>query len=169
MGKWTDKSYITHSEWTRDFSGAKLEKRRLDHLKTSKFQKLPLDHCALTLRVFEHPACTPNGSVCDLEALIPFVQNFKIDPVTGAPMETKDIFQLVFHKNESGEYFCPVTMKTLTNSSRIAAIRVTGNVFSMEAIDRLNIKPKNWKDLLTDEPFKPSDIITIQVLYMVDI
>lgn len=31
-----------------------------------------------------------------------------------------------------------------------------------QAIDQLNIKTKNWKDLLTDEPFVRSDLITLQ-------
>jgi peptidyl-prolyl cis-trans isomerase-like 2 len=164
MGKWTDKDYITHSEWTRDFSGAKSEKQRLDYLKETKFQKLPLDHCALTLRPFENPVCTPDGSVCDLEALLPFVRKHKVDPVTGNTLEIKDIIQLKFQKNAEGHYYCPVTMKTLTDLSHVAAIRVTGNVFSMESIEKLNIKPKNWKDLLTDEPFTRSDIIMLQVM-----
>ncbi len=32
----------------------------------------------------------------------------------------------------------------------------------MKAIEELNIKGKNWKELLTDEPFLRTDIITIQ-------
>ena len=31
-----------------------------------------------------------------------------------------------------------------------------------QAIEELNIKTKNWKDLLTDEPFLRKDIIEIQ-------
>lgn len=31
-----------------------------------------------------------------------------------------------------------------------------------QAIDELNIKPKFWKDLLTDEPFTRKDIIHLQ-------
>lgn len=38
----------------------------------------------------------------------------------------------------------------------------SGNVFSFEAIDQLNVKGKNWKDLITDEPFDRTDLITIQ-------
>lgn len=38
-----------------------------------------------------------------------------------------------------------------------------GNVYSYEAVDNLNIKPNNWKDVLTGEDFTKSDIITIQV------
>lgn len=36
-----------------------------------------------------------------------------------------------------------------------------GNV--VQAIKELNIKTKNWQELLTDEPFKREDLITIQV------
>ena len=31
-----------------------------------------------------------------------------------------------------------------------------------KAVERLNIKPAFWKDLLTDEPFLRKDLITIQ-------
>lgn len=42
------------------------------------------------------------------------------------------------------------------------AIRTTGNVYLYEAVSELNVKIKSFKDLLTDEPFKKSDIITLQ-------
>ena len=35
--------------------------------------------------------------------------------------------------------------------------------FFFQAVDRLNIKVKNFRDLLTDELFTRKDIITIQV------
>jgi len=38
----------------------------------------------------------------------------------------------------------------------------SGNVYSWEAVDELNIKRRNWKDLLSDEPFKRKDLIHIQ-------
>lgn len=41
-------------------------------------------------------------------------------------------------------------------------IAPTGNVFSYEAVEQLNIKTKNWKDLVDDTPFTRKDIITIQ-------
>jgi len=47
-------------------------------------------------------------------------------------------------------------------STHIAAIKSTGNVFSYEAIEELNIKPKSFRDLLTDEPYKRQDILTLQ-------
>ena len=47
-------------------------------------------------------------------------------------------------------------------STHVAAIKTTGNVFSYEAIEELNIKPKSFKDLLSDEPYLRKDLIIIQ-------
>ena len=41
-------------------------------------------------------------------------------------------------------------------------MKTSGNVFCWQAIDELNVKPKFWKDLLTDEKFTRKDLITIQ-------
>lgn len=38
-----------------------------------------------------------------------------------------------------------------------------GNVFDMASLQLLAIKAKTWRDLVSDEPFKREDIITIQV------
>ena len=82
-------------------------------------------------------------------------------------------------------YHCPVTFKVFNENSNIVAIRSTGNVFSYEvcmynmhtvfsvdctslycvyfqAVERLNLKPRHFHDLLTDEPFTRADIITLQ-------
>jgi peptidyl-prolyl cis-trans isomerase-like 2 len=34
----------------------------------------------------------------------------------------------------------------------------------MQAVQELNIKPRFWKDLLTDKPFTRKDIIHLQVV-----
>ena len=47
-------------------------------------------------------------------------------------------------------------------STHIAAIKSTGNMFSYEAIEELNIKPKSFRDLLTDEPYQRKDLIIVQ-------
>jgi peptidyl-prolyl cis-trans isomerase-like protein 2 len=62
-----------------------------------------------------------------------------------------------------GEYHCPVLNKVFTEFTHIVAVKTTGNVFCYEAIKELNIKTKNWKELLTEEPFTRADLITIQV------
>uniref|UniRef100_A0A803KY99 PPIase cyclophilin-type domain-containing protein n=1 Tax=Chenopodium quinoa TaxID=63459 RepID=A0A803KY99_CHEQI len=60
------------------------------------------------------------------------------------------------------EFHCPVLNKVFTEFTHIVAVKTTGNVFCYEAIKELNIKTKNWKELLTDEPFTRDDLITIQ-------
>ncbi|KAF8944091.1 hypothetical protein BGZ52_010934, partial [Haplosporangium bisporale] len=60
------------------------------------------------------------------------------------------------------EFYCPITLKVFNENSHIVAIKPSGNVFAYEAVERLNIKAKFWKDLMTDEPFVRKDIITIQ-------
>lgn len=34
--------------------------------------------------------------------------------------------------------------------------------YILQAVEQLNIKTKSWKDLLSDEPFQRSDLITLQ-------
>ena len=52
--------------------------------------------------------------------------------------------------------------KVLNNNVHVAAIKTTGNVFAYEAVEEMNIKTKNWKDLLSDSPFVRNDIIVLQ-------
>ena len=82
--------------------------------------------------------------------------------MTGTKLEAKQLVKLNFHKNSKDEIHCPITFKVLTESSYIVAIRPSGNVYSYDAIDRLNIKTNTFNDLLTNEPFTREDIITIQ-------
>ena len=66
------------------------------------------------------------------------------------------------NRNSEGKYHCPVTFKVFNENTHITAVKTTGNVFSHEAIETLNIKTKNWKDLLDDTPFTRKDLLTIQ-------
>ena len=50
----------------------------------------------------------------DIMHAVPYVQKHKKHPVTGAPLELKDLTKLTFHKNADGEYECPVLNKTFT-------------------------------------------------------
>lgn len=56
----------------------------------------------------------------------------------------------------------PVTFKVITDNTHLVALGNTGNVFSYDTVERLNVKAKNWRDLVSDEEFKRSDIITLQ-------
>ena len=110
----------------------------------------------------ENPYCTPEGIIFDLAAIAPFLKKYGRNPVTGEKLEAKQLVKINFHRNTKEEIHCPITFKVLTESSHIVAIRPSGNVYSYDAIDRLNIKTNTFNDLLTDQPFTRNDIITIQ-------
>ncbi|KAK2372525.1 peptidyl-prolyl cis-trans isomerase CYP65 [Trifolium repens] len=101
------------------------------------FKRLPFYCCALTFTPFEFPVCTPDGSVFD-------------------------VMSGLLDKSIVREYHCPVLNKVFTEFTHIVAVKTTGNVFCYEAVKELNIKTKNWKELLTDEAFTKNDLITIQ-------
>ena len=69
----------------------------------------------------------------------------------------------VWAHTQPGEYCDPVTFKTFNENTHIVAIKVSGNVYEAETIERLNAKTKNWRDLLSDEPFTRKDIIDLHV------
>ena len=51
--------------------------------------------------------------------------------------------------------------KVFSESTKLVAIKTTGNVYSWDAVNTLNIAPKMWRELLTDEPFTKADIVVI--------
>ncbi|CAG0918790.1 unnamed protein product [Notodromas monacha] len=153
--------YLTTTEWTTLYGGRSAVDA-LNEARRRAFRRLPYSYCCLTLNPFENPVCDNDGNVFELLEIVPFVKKFKKNPVTGKPLDMKNLFKLHFHKNEDGEYQCPVLFRSFTNNSEIVAIKTTGNVYSREAVEQLNIKTKNWKDLLNDEPFARTDIIEIQ-------
>lgn len=77
-------------------------------------------------------------------------------------MKSSELIKLNFTKNDEGEYVDPVTYKVFTDNTHIVALRSTGNVFAWDTVERLNIKAKNWRDLVSDEEFKRGDVITLQ-------
>jgi peptidyl-prolyl cis-trans isomerase-like protein 2 len=105
-----------------------------------------------------------------LEPIVKFYKKFKKNPVTGSPLDITTLLKLNFANNTNDEtdeeerprFQCPALFKPFNKNSHLVCIRTTGNVFSYEAVEQLNIKAKNWKDLLNDEPFTRKDIITIQ-------
>lgn len=148
--------YITSTEWKTEYGGKKNNSNNKD------YRPLPFDHCALSLSQFHDPVCTQEGVVFDLVNLAEHIKRHGKNPITGAAMSVKDIIRLNMAKNAEGMWHCPVTFKTFNSNSSIAAIKSTGNVFSLDAVKELNIAPKNFTDLLTGEPFSRSDIIILQ-------
>ena len=53
-------------------------------------------------------------------------------------------FQFLLGQNQ-----CPVMFKTFTEHSHIVLIATSGNVYSKQAVDEMNIEQKYWNDLLT--------------------
>ncbi|XP_011152553.1 peptidyl-prolyl cis-trans isomerase-like 2 [Harpegnathos saltator] len=155
-----DKMYLTYTEWSTLYGGRKSGTLETSEEKT--FRRLPYNHCCLSLQPFEHPYCDVHGNVFELEAILEYLKRYKHNPVTGKPLDAKNLIKLNFHKNAQDEYQCPVLYKLFTKHSHIVAIKTTGNVFSYEAVEQLNIKTANWKDLMSDQPFIRKDIITIQ-------
>jgi peptidyl-prolyl cis-trans isomerase-like protein 2 len=123
---------------------------------------LPFNFCSLSLQPFAHPVCTPTGTIFDLTNILPWIKKHGTNPVDGSPLKSSDLIKLTIAKNEDGDYVDPVTYKVLTDNTHIVALRNTGNVFSWDTVDRLNIKGKLWRDLVTDEEFSRKDIITLQ-------
>lgn len=128
----------------------------------ASFKRLPYNFCALSLQPFEHPVCTAEGTIFDLTNILPWLKKHATNPVDGAPLKSSDLIKLNFAKNDDGEYVDPVTYKVFTDNTHIVALKKSGNVFAWDTVERLNIKAKNWKDLVSDDDFSRKDIITLQ-------
>lgn len=155
-----DKLYLTTTEWKETYGGHKDDTGT--RLQRAVFKRLPFTHCALSLLPFEDPVCTPDGIIFDLTHIVPYLKKHGVNPVTGKKLSSKELIPLKFSKDEKGNFRCPVTFKTFTPTSHIVAIRQTGNVYALEAVQELNLKTGHLKDLLTDERFQRKDIITLQ-------
>ncbi|CAN9204506.1 unnamed protein product [Alternaria sp. RS040] len=168
MGKGTDKLYITHSEWSSSDAfgnarGANSANRASAAGLSSTFKRLPFNYCAVSLQPFTDPVCTWSGTIFDLTHILTWLSKHPdANPVDGTPLKRADLITLNFTKNEDGEYVDPVTYKVFTDNTHIVALRRSGNVFAWDTVERLNIKAKNWQDLVSDDPFTRKDIITLQ-------
>lgn len=100
------------------------------------------------------------ATIYELLAIIPFIREHGTDPKTGHKLAPSDLVKLNFFENAEGERCDPVSFKVFNEHTHLVAIRQSGNVYTKESIDRLNIKPQHWHDLMTDQAFKRSDIIT---------
>lgn len=70
--------------------------------KNTVLAKLPFDHCALTLKPFETPVCTQDGTVYELMAIIPFLRQHGTDPMSGKKLAPGDLIKLNFARNNEG-------------------------------------------------------------------
>ncbi|KAI6196889.1 hypothetical protein M3Y94_01161400 [Aphelenchoides besseyi] len=155
-----DKLYLTTKEWKDSFGGHKdtTETR----VQKAVFKRLPFTHCALSFLPFREPVCSPEGIIFDKTPITTYVKKHGVNPVNGKKLTLTQLIDLHFSRDSDGNFQCPVTYRTFTPSSLIVVIRNTGNVYSMEAIEELNLKRRHMKDLLNDVPFLRKDIITLQ-------
>lgn len=130
-------------------------------------RRLKFDSCCLSLNtITDKPVglCDEEGFCyifeCDL--ILKFLEKHQIHPVTGTKVNATNLIELKFHKNNDNQYHCPVNLKLFNQHSKIVANKKTGNVFSYEAYYKLNLRENNFHDLLTNEAFEKSDIVTIQ-------
>lgn len=118
------------------------------------------------MQPFKNPVCTPEGTIFDVEVIGAWLDKHpNQNPVDGEPLDAKDLIKLNFSRNsEDDQYVDPVTYKPFTDNTHIVAIRhgTYANAFSWDTVQRMNIKEKNWVDLLDDQPFTRADIITLQ-------
>ncbi|KAL7423807.1 cyclophilin peptidyl-prolyl cis-trans isomerase Cyp8 [Cryptotrichosporon argae] len=166
MGHNSDKMYVTHAEHSAGGHTASTAGRRRETGK-SEIQRLPFDSCALSLQPFKNPVAVidepdQRADVFDLLNIVPYVRKFKTNPVTGKPLDTSALIKLNFFKNSEGNMHDPITFKVFSPHVHIVFLRNTGNVFDMASLQLLAIKPKTFRDLVSDEPFTRKDIITIQ-------
>lgn len=130
-------------------------------------EPVALHLCQLTLRPHASPVCAPDGAIFDAAAIVPLTRRTGLHPLTGAPLRTSDLIPLRFACDPApgGQFRCPVLYEPFTPSVKVVAIAVKGgasaNVFSYDAVLRLNIRAKSMFDLLTGAPFKVSDIIVL--------
>lgn len=90
----------------------------------------------------------------------------KTDPVTGEPATSRDIVTLHMDKDDEGRWQCPVLTKPFYDHTKIVAILQPGgneaNVYSYEAYRELNLKAKNFEDLISGQKFSSkTDVIIL--------
>ncbi|XP_011635186.1 nitric oxide synthase-interacting protein homolog [Pogonomyrmex barbatus] len=92
-------------------------------------------------------------------------------PVSGKPLKVKDLIPIKFTVVQDPDdkrslivkqarYMCPITHDVLGNSVPCAVIKTTGDVVTMECVEKL-IK-KDWINPLDNSKLTPSDIIPLQ-------
>ncbi|KAJ1882559.1 cyclophilin peptidyl-prolyl cis-trans isomerase Cyp8 [Coemansia sp. RSA 1722] len=155
MGRSNDKPFIAQEEWSKSHGLGSQEKK-------DAVDGHPFDCCALSLKPFANPVCTPDGYVFDRDNITKFVNENHKHPFTGEPLSIEDLTALHYHKNTNGDYIDPISFRQFSKFTKIVANKRSGYVYSWASIDEFNIRPKAWADLVTGEPFGAEDIIVLQ-------
>ncbi|SNX87654.1 related to Peptidyl-prolyl cis-trans isomerase [Melanopsichium pennsylvanicum] len=158
----SDRPYLSAAEHSGVYGAHSASTGNSRSLQQACFQPVPFDCCAISFQAWSNPVCSADcGIAFELTNLIPYLRKYGTHPVTGQRFELENVVKLKFHKNEKANYFDPISMKEFGAHSSLIAIRQSGNVFLKDTVDRLNMKSKYMKDLVTDQEFTKADIITI--------
>ena len=150
-----DKLYLKTSEWSA-LGGPKAASR------PPPPASLPYSVCALTSQPWTSPLLAPSGDIGELTTLLPFVKRHGVSPFDGKPCSLGDLIPLVFVASPGGGgHLDPCSGKPFTRHSRLVAIRTSGNVFDAEVVEALNLRPKNYVDLVSDSPFTRADVVVV--------
>ncbi len=159
----SDRPFLSAAEHSGVYGAHGASSGKAGGLEEASFHPVSYDCCAISFQPWNIPVCSPDcGVAFELTNLIPYLRKYGTHPVTGKPFELDDVVRLNFHKNEQRRYHDPVSFKEFGQHSHLVAIRKSGNVFLWDTVQRLNIKAKYMKDLVTDEAFVKADIITVQ-------
>ncbi|EPQ28078.1 uncharacterized protein PFL1_04405 [Pseudozyma flocculosa PF-1] len=159
----SDRLYVTQAEHSGIYGQHGASTGKHQKQEGDNYQPLPFDCCAISLQPWSNPVCSKDdGTVFELTNVIPFIKKYRVNPATGQPLDLDHLVTLHFAKNERGRYHDPVSYKEYGEHTHIVALAPSGNVFSHDTVQQLNLKAKFMRDLLTDQPFTKADIITLQ-------
>ncbi|KAK1939456.1 Peptidyl-prolyl cis-trans isomerase 4 [Babesia divergens] len=163
-----DKLYLLHSELDST----------LDPKATLRSgELLPLDACAISLKPFDKPVCSPQGHVFDESNILKYINLHGTNPVTGDELQIPELVTLHFTRDENNELQCPLSFKKFTPNSHVVAVRTSGYVYGFETLKTVAKKQADgcmhdpmtgefelhsYLHAPTGEPFKRHDIITLQ-------
>ena len=102
------------------------------------------------------------GTIFDIDNILPWLKKHGTNPVNGKPLRLSDLVTLNFAKNDDGDMVDPVTYKVFTDNTHMVALKTSGNVFAYDTVEKLNVKAKMWRDLVSDKAFTRKDVITLQ-------
>ncbi|KIS66696.1 uncharacterized protein UMAG_04758 [Mycosarcoma maydis] len=160
----SDRPFLSAAEHSGVYGAHSASSGKAGALEQASFHPVSYDCCAISFQPWSVPVCSPDcGIAFELTNLIPFLRKFSsVHPVTGKRFDLDNVVRLNLHKNQHGRFHDPVSFKEFGQHSHLVAIRQSGNVFLWDTVQRLNLKPKYMKDLVTDQAFTKSDIITVQ-------
>ena len=122
---------------------------------------LPFNYCSISLTPFNDAVCDEKGNIFENKYIIPYIAKFHKNPISGNNMTVKDLIHLNIKRGNNGDLLCPISLKELNYNMKIIAIKETGNVYSYDVYKKLNKDISNYKDLLTDIPFKKENVILL--------